>query len=308
MTLRIAFMGSSVFGLPALEALIGAGREIVCVYTQPPRPSGRGRRERSTPIHSFAAARGIDVRTPRSLKRPEEHDAFRALNLDLAIVAAYGLILPKPILAAPRLGCINLHASLLPRWRGAAPIQRAIMADDRITGVMVMRMEEGLDTGPILLSAETPILAADTAGALHDRLAALAAPLCCKAVDLIERNEAHEVPQAQEGVVYAPKIIPEETRIDWSQPAWMVDCRIRGLSPSPGAWFVLPHGTRIKPLMSRCEEGIGEAGTVLDDTLLIACGEGGAVRLLEVQREGRAAMAAADFLRGSPLPAGTRLA
>jgi methionyl-tRNA formyltransferase len=201
MSLRLAFMGSSPFGLPALEALIGAGHEIACVYSQPPRPAGRGQRDRPTAIHAFAQSCGVDVRTPRSLKRAEAQEAFRALSLDLAVVAAYGLILPKPILEAPRLGCINLHGSLLPRWRGAAPIQRAIMADDRITGVMVMRMEEGLDTGPVLLSAETPILASDTAGVLHDRLAALAAPLARDAAVLLERGEAKEVPQSEQGVV-----------------------------------------------------------------------------------------------------------
>jgi methionyl-tRNA formyltransferase len=307
MSLRLAFMGSSAFGLPALEALIDAGHEIACVYSQPPRPAGRGQRERQTAVHALAHSRGIAARTPRSLRRAEEQEAFRALNLDLAVVAAYGLILPKPVLEDPRLGCINLHGSLLPRWRGAAPIQRAIMADDRITGVMVMRMEEGLDTGPVLLSAETPILATDTAGVLHDRLAALAAPLAREAAALLERGEASEVPQSEQGVVYAPKISPEETRIDWSQPAWMIDCQIRGLSPRPAAWFALPYGTRIKALMSCCDEGAGEPGTVLDDALLVACGDG-AVRLLEVQREGRAAMPATDFLRGAPMPAGTRLA
>jgi methionyl-tRNA formyltransferase len=305
--LRLAFMGSPAFGLPALEALIDAGHEIACVYSQPPRPAGRGQRERLTPVHAFAQAHGIQVRTPRSLKRPEEQEAFRALRLDLAVVAAYGLILPRQLLDEPRFGCINLHASLLPRWRGAAPIQRAIMADDAKTGVQVMRMEEGLDTGPVLLTAETPILASDTAGVLHDRLAALAGPLAAEAVALIERGEAVETPQAEEGVVYAPKISPDETRIDWGLPAWKVDCQIRGLAPRPAAWFALPYGTRIKALMSRCEEGAGDPGAILDDAMLVACGSG-AVRLLEVQRGGRASMSAADFLRGSPLRHGTRLA
>lgn len=304
--LRIAFMGSPAFGLPALEALIAAGHEIACVYSQPPRPAGRGKQERKTPVHAFAEARGILVRTPKSLKRAEEQQAFAALELDLAVVVAYGLILPKAILDAPRLGCINLHASLLPRWRGAAPIQRAIMAGDRVTGVQVMRMEEGLDTGPILLSAETPIEFDDAAQSLHDRLSSLGAPLLAEGVSLIAGGQAHWTPQSEKGVTYAHKITPAETRIDWARPAREIDWRIRGLSPAPGAWFEM-NGARMKALMSRLGQGRGEPGEALDDNLLIACGEG-AVRLLSVQREGKAAMSAADFLRGAPLAAGSRVA
>jgi methionyl-tRNA formyltransferase len=307
MSLRLAFMGSPGFAVPALEALIAAGHEVACVYSQPPRPAGRGQQERPTPVHAAAAARGIEVRTPKSLKKAPEQEAFSALQLDAAIVVAYGLILPKPILDAPRLGCINVHASLLPRWRGAAPIQRAILAGDRVTGVQVMQMEEGLDTGPVFSSSETPITFDDTTGTLHDRLAAMGASLLAETLAKIERGEAHATPQSENGLTYAHKIDPAEARIDWSRPAREVDCLIRGFSPSPGAWFELPGGLRAKALMSRLGQGAGAPGQALDDSLLIACGEG-AVRLLRVQREGRAAMEAPDFLRGSPVPDGSRLA
>ncbi|MGE3931143.1 MAG: methionyl-tRNA formyltransferase [Hyphomonadaceae bacterium] len=306
MSLRLAFMGSPHFALPALAALIEAGHEIACVYTQPPRPAGRGKQERRTPVHEFAAARGIEVRTPKSLKGPKAQAAFAALQLDAAIVVAYGLILPKAVLEAPRLGALNLHGSLLPRWRGAAPIQRAIMAGDRVTGVQVMQMEEGLDTGPVFASAETPIEAGDTFISLHDRLAALGAPLLVATLARIERSEAQATPQSEEGVIYAHKITPADTRIDWTRPAREIDCQIRALSPAPGAWFQTADGARAKALNSRLGLGRGAPGEVLDDSLLIACGEG-AVRLMKVQREGRAAMEAADFLRGSPILAGSRL-
>lgn len=305
MSLRLAFMGSPAFALPALEALIAAGHDVACVYSQPPRPAGRGKQARPTPVAAFAAARGIDVRTPKSLKRAEEQAAFAALGLDAAIVVAYGLILPKPILDAPRLGAFNLHASLLPRWRGAAPIQRAIMAGDRITGVQVMRMEEGLDTGPILGSAETSIDVDDNAATLHDRLARLGADLLIEMLAKIERGETRETPQAADGVTYAHKITPDETRIDWSRPAREIEAKIRGLAPSPGAWFML-DGARIKALHARLGQGAGSPGEALDDALLIAGGEG-AVRLLAVQKEGRAPLDAEAFLRGTPVPAGARL-
>jgi methionyl-tRNA formyltransferase len=305
MSLRLAFMGSPGFALPALSALLDAGHDVVCVYSQPPRPAGRGKQDRKTPIHAFAESRGIEVRTPKSLKRPEENAAFAALNLDAAIVVAYGLILPKPILEASRLGPFNLHGSLLPRWRGAAPIQRAIMAGDRVTGVQVMRMEEGLDTGPVLASAETSIEPDDTASSLHDRLAVMGAKLLVKTLAKLERGEAHETPQPEAGVTYAHKITPAETRIDWSKPAREVDCMIRGLSPHPGAWFDL-GGARIKVLQSRLGMGDGAPGEALDDALLIACGSG-AVRLITVQREGRGPLAAEAYLRGAPVPAGTWL-
>jgi methionyl-tRNA formyltransferase len=305
-TLRLAFMGSPAFALPALEALIAAGHDIACVYSQPPRPAGRGKQRRPTPVAAFAAARGLPLRTPKSLKSAEAQAEFAALDVDAAIVVAYGLILPKPVLDAPRLGAFNLHASLLPRWRGAAPIQRAIMAGDRITGVQVMRMEEGLDTGPILATAETAIEADDTTASLHDRLAALGAPLLVAALAKLERGEATETPQADEGVSYAHKITPAETRIDWTRPAREIDCKIRGLAPQPGAWFEL-DGVRVKALMSRLGQGAGAPGEALDDALLIACGEG-AVRLMRLQREGRAPLEADAFLRGQPVPTGARLA
>jgi methionyl-tRNA formyltransferase len=305
MTLRLAFMGSPTFALAPLQALIAAGHEIACVYSQPPRPAGRGKHERPTPIGAFAADRGLDLRMPKSLKTPDEQAAFAALRLDAAIVVAYGLILPKAILVAPRLGAFNLHASLLPRWRGAAPIQRAIMAGDATTGVQVMRMEEGLDTGPILASAETSILAEDNTATLHDRLSALGATLLVDTLAQIERGEARETPQSEHGVIYAHKITPPETRIDWTRTAREVDGKIRGLSPAPGAWFEL-DGARVRALHSRVEAGAGAPGETLDDALLIACGEG-AVRLVSVQREGRAPLEAAAFLRGAPVPKGARL-
>jgi methionyl-tRNA formyltransferase len=303
--MRLAFMGSPDFAKPALRELIARGHEIACVYSQPPRAAGRGQAARKTPVHLAAEARGLEVRTPRSLKSAAEHAAFAALNLDLAVVVAYGLILPKAILEAPKHGCINLHGSLLPRWRGAAPIQRAIMAGDKVTGVQAMRMEEGLDTGPIILSATIDIEPDDTAQTLHDTLSIVGAPLLADAVDLIARGEAVETPQVSEGVTYASKIEPAEARIDWSRPAREVDWRIRGLSPFPGAWFEL-NGVRVKALLSRIGVGAGKPGEVLDDSLLVACGEG-AVRLLRVQREGKQAMDAADFLRGAPVAVGTVL-
>ncbi len=310
MSLRLAFMGSPDFSLPSLAALLDAGHDVCCVYSQPPRPAGRGKRERETPVHAFAAARGIEVRTPRSLKRKEEQEAFAALGLDAAIVVAYGLILPKPILDAPRLGCINVHASLLPRWRGAAPIQRAIMAGDRETGVAIMQMEEGLDTGPVFAEARTPIAFDDTGQSLHDRLAALGAALLGATLAEIEAGHARAVPQSDDGATYAAKIASNDTRIDWREPARLVDARIRALSPAPGAWFERagPQGpVRVKALASRLGQGAGAPGEVLDDGLLVACGEG-AVRLLEIKREGKAAMAAADYLRGAPIVVGTLLA
>lgn len=306
MTLRLAFMGSPAFALPTLAALIAAGHDIACVYSQPPRPAGRGKQDRPTPVHAFAAERGIEVRTPRSLKKAPEQEAFAALDLDVAIVVAYGLILPKAILDAPARGALNLHGSLLPRWRGAAPIQRAIMAGDKVTGVQVMRMEEGLDTGAVLATAETPIEFDDTTQTVHDRLAKLGAALMRDTLEKFERGETTETPQAKEGVTYAHKITAAEARIDWTRSAREIDCMIRGLSPAPGAWFE-HDGVRVKVLLSRLGQGAGAPGEVLDDNLLIACGEG-AVRLITVQREGRGPLAADTFLRGQPVPTGARLA
>jgi methionyl-tRNA formyltransferase len=295
MTLRIAFMGTPDFAVPLLAELIACGHDIAAVYSQPARPKGRGLSEEPTPVAKLALAHGLTVRTPVSLRDVEAQADFAALNLDLAVVAAYGLILPKPILDAPRLGCWNLHGSLLPRWRGAAPVQRAIMAGDAMTGVMVMRMEEGLDTGPVLLTKELPI-GRKTAGIVTDELAQIGATLMASALEALEVGEITAVPQAAEGVTYAKKILKEEARIDWTKSAAEVDCHIRGLSPWPGAWSEA-DGERLKILYAQPVEGSGAPGEVLDEALTIACGSG-AVKLLRLQRPGKSAMNAADLLHG----------
>lgn len=302
--MRLAFLGTPEFAVQSLAELVSAGHEIVCVYSQPPRPRGRGQALKPSPVHAFAETLGLEVRTPASLKTPEEIEAFKALDLDAAVVVAFGQILVTDVLEAPRLGCFNLHASLLPRWRGAAPIQRAIMAGDALTGVQVMRMSEGLDEGPILLSETVRIDALDTAATLSERLAQVGAQLLPRALAAIERGGAAGTPQSEEGVTYARKIKSEEARIDWTRPAVEIDHHIRGLSPFPGAWFEGPDGARVKALLSRLEGGDGAPGTTLDDRLLIACGDG-AVRLLTVQREGKGAQNADVFLNGYPVPAGT---
>ncbi|MEO8811886.1 MAG: methionyl-tRNA formyltransferase [Caulobacteraceae bacterium] len=307
--MRLAFLGTPRFSVPTLTALIEAGHEVACVWSQPAAPRGRGQTVRPGPVQTFAQARGIAVRTPVSLRAPEEVAAFRALGLDAAIVVAFGQILVREVLEAPRLGCFNLHASLLPRWRGAAPIQRSIMAGDAVTGVEVMRMGEGLDDGPVLARATTPIGPLDTAGTLQDRLATAGAALMIETLADIARGTAVETPQPAEGATRARKIRTAEARIDWTLPAARIDRKIRGLSPFPGAWFTLASGrgpVRVKALLSRVEAADGEAGVALDDGLAIACGTA-SVRLLAVQREGRGAQAAADFLRGFPVLAGARL-
>src|SRR5258705_1532980 len=303
MSLRLAFMGTPDFAVPTLAELIGASHDIACVYTQPPRRKGRGLGEEKSPVHKFAAAAGLPVRAPLSLKDAQEQAAFAALDLDAAIVVAYGVLLPKPILAAPRLGCFNLHASLLPRWRGAAPIQRAIMACDEQTGVMVMRMEEGLDTGPVLMAERIPI-GRKTYGEVHDELARLGADLIGRALAGVECGSIMEAPQASDGVTYARKIDKGETHIDWTKAARLLDCHIRGLSPAPGAWFEA-KGERIKVLLAEPVGGRGAPGEVLGD-FTIACGED-ALKLLSVQRAGRAPMEWAAFLRGFPLAPGEKL-
>jgi methionyl-tRNA formyltransferase len=308
--MRLAFLGTPEFSVTVLAALVEAGHEIACAYSQPPAPRGRGHELRPSPVHAFAESRGIPVRTPASMRDPAEIEAFAALAADAAVVVAFGQILPGAVLEAPRLGSFNLHASLLPRWRGAAPIQRAIMAGDELTGVEVMRMTEGLDEGPVLATATVRIGPLDTAGTVHDRLAAAAADLIVRTLPGIESGEAVETPQAEDGVTYAKKIRPKEARIDWSKPGRELDCKIRGLSPFPGAWFLLPTDkgeVRVKALLSTFEDVDGAPGEVLDDRLLVAAGEG-AVRLLKVQREGRGAQDAEVFLRGQPVAAGTRLA
>lgn len=303
--MRIAFMGTPNFAVAVLASLLDAGHEPAAVYAQPPAPRGRGQAVRPSPVQAFAETRGLPVRTPRSMRAPEEIEAYRALQVEVAVVAAYGQILVREVLEAPRLGSFNLHASLLPRWRGAAPIQRAIMAGDEVTGVQVMRMTEGLDEGPVLLGETVPIDFDDTAGGLHDKLAAAAARLAPRALDLLARGEAVERPQPDWGVTYARKIKPEEARIDWSRPAAEVDRQIRGLSPFPGAWFEL-EGGRVKALLSRVSAMSGPPGEALDDAGLVACGEG-AIRLLGLQREGKSVQDAETFLRGRPIPAGTVL-
>ena len=304
MTLRLALMGTPDFSVPALAELIAQGHDIAAVYTQPPRPKGRGLGEEPSPVAKLAAAHGLAVRTPVSLKNAEAQAEFAALNLDAAVVMAYGLILPKPILDAPRLGCFNLHASLLPRWRGAAPIQRAIMAGDEETGVMVMHMDEGLDTGPVLMSERLRI-GRRTSGELHNELSKLGADLMVRALAALERGNVQEQPQRETGATYAKKILKEEARIDWAKSAHEVDCLIRGLSPSPGAWAEA-NGERLKILYSEPVNGLGAPGEMLDDNLTIACGEG-ALRLVRLQRAGRGVMSANELLRGFALPRGARL-
>jgi methionyl-tRNA formyltransferase len=307
--MRLVFLGTPDFSVAVLAALVEAGHEILCAYSQPPAPRGRGQALKPSPVHAFAEARGIPVRTPASMRDAAEIAAFQALGAEAAVVVAFGQILPREVLEAPRLGSFNLHASLLPRWRGAAPIQRAIMAGDDQTGVEVMRMTEGLDEGPVLATATVRIGPRDTAGDLHDRLAAAAAQLIVRTLPEIAAGRAVETPQAADGVTYAKKIRPKEARIDWTKPGRDVDRKIRGLSPFPGAWFVLATDkgeVRIKALLSAFEDADGAPGEVLDDRLLVACGEG-AVRLLKVQREGRGAQDAEVFLRGQAVAAGTRL-
>ena len=311
MPLRLAFLGTPDFAVPTLAELIAAGHDIACVYSQPPRPKGRGLETEPSPVHTLALTHKIPVRTPVTLKDAAQREAFAALDLDAAIVVAYGLILPKPILDAPKLGCFNLHGSLLPRWRGAAPIQRAIMAGDAVTGVMSMRMEEGLDTGPVLMAERTPI-GRKTYGELHDELARLGADLMARTLGALERGSAVETPQPAEGATYAKKILKEETRIDWTKPAPEIDCLIRGLSPIPGAWSET-KGERIKILncvTASSSEAVGQTnnapGTVLDDDLTIACGEG-AIRPTRLQRPGKSPMSAGELLRGFALPPGTLL-
>lgn len=304
MSLRLAFLGTPDFAVPTLAELLGRGHAIAAVYTQPPRPRGRGLDIEPSPVARFAGAQNIPVLTPASLRNDEAQNAFDALACDAAVVVAYGLILPARILAAPKLGCFNLHASLLPRWRGAAPIQRAIMAGDDETGDMVMRMGEGLDTGPILMAERVPI-GRKTFGELHDELARLGADLIVRALSAIERGGAEERVQPAVGITYARKIQKEETRIDWRMTAGEIDRLVRGLSPSPGAWCEL-RGERVKILYAVPDQGAGAPGEVLDERLTIACGED-ALRPVRLQRAGRQPVAAEEFLRGFPVRRGERL-
>lgn len=301
--MRLAFMGTPDFSVPILAALLKAGHQIACVYSQPPRPAGRGHKEQLTPVHAFAAAQGLDVRTPKSLKGAEEQQAFRDLGLDMAVVAAYGLILPRAILEAPRLGCLNVHASLLPRWRGAAPIQRAIEAGDPESGVTIMQMDAGLDTGDMLLHRALPITGQTTAASLHDQLAALGADMIVEA--LARYPELDPVRQPEDGVTYAHKLAKDDGRLDWTRPAAALERQVRALNPWPGVWCDL-NGERLKVLAAEVTDGRGPAGTVLDDALNVACGEG-ALRLTRLQRPGKGPMAAADLLRGFAIPKGSQL-
>ena len=305
--LSLAFFGTPDFAVPVLAGLLEAGHGVVCVYSQPPRPAGRGHRARPAPVHRFAEARGLAVRTPTTLKDPKVQRDFAALGLDAAVVAAYGLLLPAEILSAPRLGCLNVHAALLRRWRGAAPIARAILAGDAESGVTIMRMSEDLDSGVIVLQERMPVPLAATAASLEDALAGLGARLIVQALDGLDRGRLEPVPQPADGVTWAAKLTRAEGRLDWHRPAAELERRVRAFAPQPGAWFT-HDGERIKVLAAAIApaEGEGRPGVVLDDRLTVACGED-ALRLLELQRAGRAAMSAAAFLRGYEIPAGAAL-
>jgi len=303
MALRLAFMGTPDFAVPTLAELIAQGHDIAAVYSQPPRPKGRGMALEPGPVHAFAERAKLSVRTPLSLKSAEEQAAFAALDLDAAIVVAYGLLLPKPVLDAPKLGCFNLHGSLLPRWRGAAPIQRAVMAGDAETGVMVMQMEEGLDTGPVLMAEKVPV-GRKTSGELATELSRLGADLMVRALGALERGAIAPQPQATQGVTYAKKIFKDEARIDWSKSAGEIDCLIRGLAPAPGA-FTEIKGERLKILYAMPVTDRGEPGEIITDDLTVACGEG-ALKLLKVQRAGKGVMEARELLKGFALPPGTK--
>ncbi|SIS84575.1 methionyl-tRNA formyltransferase [Roseivivax lentus] len=301
--MRLIFMGTPAFSVPVLDALVAAGHDIAAVYCQPPRPAGRGKKDRPTPVHARAEALGLAVRHPTSLRTPEAQAEFAALQADAAVVVAYGLILPQPVLDAPRFGCINIHASLLPRWRGAAPIHRAIMAGDPQTGIAIMQMEAGLDTGPVLMAEATDIEPEETVGSLETRLSEMGARMITEA--LMKLPSLTPEPQSAEGVTYAEKIDKAEARIHWSRPARIVDRHIRGLSPWPGAWTEVGD-VRLKLLGSRLAEGAGSPGEVLADGFRVACGEG-AVEITRAQKPGRSAQDAEAFLRGFDLPPGTRL-
>jgi len=308
-SLRLIFMGTPDFSVPTLLELVAHGHEIAAVYTRAPKPGGRGMRLQATPVEVEARRLGIPVLTPKTLKTPEALEEFRAHDADAAVVVAYGMILPQAILDAPKLGCFNLHASLLPRWRGAAPINRAIMAGDAESGVMVMKMDVGLDTGDVAMAERLSITDAMTASDLHDKLAPLGADLMVRAMGALERGGLQLVKQSEEGVTYAAKIDKAEARIDWVKPAREVLRHIHGLSPFPGAWSEIADGgeaARVKVLRCELAKGSGAPGSVLDEQLTIACGDG-AIRIVELQRAGKAPMKAAEFLRGTPLKAGARM-
>jgi methionyl-tRNA formyltransferase len=304
--MRLAFFGTPDFSVLALEALVAGGHEIACVYTQPPRAVGRGEKERRSAVHEAAEKLGLTVCMPQTLTDDAVQADFAALKLDTAVVVAYGLILPKPILEAPRRGCINIHASLLPRWRGAAPIQRAILAGDSETGVTIMAMDEGLDTGPELLKELVPIEMSTTAETLHDQLSALGARLIVETLEGLAAGQIVPTPQSDEGATYADKLTREEGRLVWNRSAAELERQVRAFFPWPGAWFE-HDSNRLKVIAAELADGSGAPGTVLDGELTVACGEG-ALRLLTVQREGRALVAAVDLLRGYPIAPGAVLA
>jgi methionyl-tRNA formyltransferase len=301
--MRLIFMGSPDFSVPVLDALVAANHDIAAVYCQPPRPAGRGKKERLTAVHTRALELGLEVRHPASLKTEEAQKNFASLAPEVAVVVAYGLILPQAVLDTPTYGCLNIHASLLPRWRGAAPIHRAIMAGDAETGVCIMQMEAGLDTGPVLLRESTPIGAEETTLQLHNRLSSLGAKAIVKALETLPGLTPSL--QTDEGVTYAEKIRKDEARIDWTQPAEVIDRQIRGLSPFPGAWCEL-EGARLKILASRLVAGSGNAGEIINTPAYVACGSG-AIELLRLQKAGSQAQDISEFIRGTPLPLGTRL-
>jgi methionyl-tRNA formyltransferase len=306
MSLRVVFMGTPDFAVPTLSEIVGQGHEVVAVYTRPPAAAGRGMELKLSPVHRMAERFGIPVFTPKTLRNEEATEIFRSHGADVAVVVAYGMILPKPILEAPELGCLNLHASLLPRWRGAAPIQRAIMAGDAETGVAVMKMEEGLDTGPVAMVERVAITPDMNAGELHDKLMILGADLMVRALAALSRGGLSFTPQPEEGVTYAHKLANEDARIEWTKPAQAVHDHIRGLSPFPGAFFTADFGKgpeRVKVLRADKTHNAGAPGSLLDPKGIVACGEG-AIRLLQVQRAGKAPMGAEEFLRGVRLDAG----
>ena len=307
--MKLAFLGTSEFAVPALKALVEAGHDVVAVYTRAPKPAGRGQQERRTPVHELALSLDLAVRTPKGLRSDDEAAAFKALDLDAAVVVSYGHILPKAFLDAPVLGCINIHGSLLPRWRGAAPIHRAILAGDAETGVTIMRMDEGLDTGPMLLAESTPISSADTAETVHDRLAELGARLIVSTLDALVAKTIDPVPQPDDGVTYAHKLGKEEGALDWRRPAAELERKVRAFHPWPGTWFDV-DGERIKVLGAALALAAGAPGVVSigrDGFPVVACGVGG-LKLLKLQRAGKSAQAADAFLRGFALAAGTVLA
>jgi methionyl-tRNA formyltransferase len=303
-------MGTPDFAVPTLRTIVEAGHDVACVYTQPPRKAGRGHKVQPSPVHLVANEFGIEVRTPQNFKQLVDTEAFGSLELDVAVVVAYGLLLPLTILDAPKFGCLNLHGSLLPRWRGAAPIQRAIMAGDEETGVMVMQMDEGLDTGPVLLSERMSISKTDTSGTISARMSDLGAHLMSQALARLEDGDLTAQEQAEEGVTYAKKITKEEAKILWSKSAQELDCQIRGLDPTPGAWFEVPLAqgpVRVKVLEASPIEQGGKIGEIITAPLVVGCGQG-ALDITKVQRAGKSACSAADFIRGIDLPVGSRLA